>query len=242
MSYTAADDEILNGIVEMLWADAWASHVEECGCHNISGCEITEVMPVPPQEAVDMGYALASLVVEKHGKTLSSMFADACYIDGLNASDRKLQSRFGNCIAFEAMGSGVSWEDDYSRPALSKYVHFENCDLMMHADETCEECRLVVHVGSRDEYTDEEGNVHSEPGPGRMGTIVLDVYAKDYRQAKAWADRHQSIDGSSWETARDLDGLVYTITYDRPGLIADLRAEGYTLDLSDYDGECEVES
>lgn len=235
--FTAADDEILNGIVEILWGDAWASHVEECGCHDISGCEITAVMPVPPQEAVDAGYALASIVVEKHGKSLSQLFGAACEVDGLDVNDRKLQTRFGNCIAWEAMGAGVSWADDYSVTALDHYVHFDNCDLMIHADTTCEECNLTVEVRSSDEWTDEEGNTHSEPGPGRVNTVYLDVYAKDYRQAKAWADRHQSADGTNWETARDLDGLVYTIVHDYPELVQHLREEGYRLDLSEYHGD-----
>jgi hypothetical protein len=47
--------------------------------------------------------------------------------------------------------------------------------------------------------------------------------------AELWAEHQQSIDGSSWEC-----DPVYTMLVDRPGLVSDLRAEGYELDLTEY--------
>ena len=52
--------------------------------------------------------------------------------------------------------------------------------------------------------------------------------------AHEWADSDQTIDGSSWETARDMPGFAYTIICNRPGLVAELEAEGYRLNLSQY--------
>lgn len=52
--------------------------------------------------------------------------------------------------------------------------------------------------------------------------------------AHQWADNDQCIDGSSWETASDMPGFAYTILTDRPSLVEELRAEGYSLDLSEY--------
>jgi hypothetical protein len=132
------------------------------------------------------------------------------------------------------MGAGVSWADDHDTHALSHRTYTETSDLQSFAEEQCGCMKLTVHVGSRDEYTDVDGNTHSEWAIGRQGTVMLDVHARSHSHAEAWANRHQTADGSSWETADDLGGLVYNITYDHPGLIADLESEGYDLDLSEY--------
>jgi hypothetical protein len=60
-------------------------------------------------------------------------------------------------------------------------------------------------------------------------TINLHAY---YDHAKVWADWDQTIDGSSWEC--DGSDFIYNILYWRPGLIDELKAEGYSLDQSVY--------
>ena len=52
--------------------------------------------------------------------------------------------------------------------------------------------------------------------------------------AHEWARWDQTIAGSSWETPRDMPGYGYTILANYPGLVKELRAEGYALDLSEY--------
>jgi hypothetical protein len=52
--------------------------------------------------------------------------------------------------------------------------------------------------------------------------------------AHEWARWDQTIAGSSWETARDMPGYAYTILVNDPGLVRELRAEGYALELSEY--------
>lgn len=51
--------------------------------------------------------------------------------------------------------------------------------------------------------------------------------------ADLWADHDQTIDGSTWES--DGSDFAYTILCDRPNLVAELREEGYKLDLSEYE-------
>jgi len=52
--------------------------------------------------------------------------------------------------------------------------------------------------------------------------------------AHAWADNDQTIAGASWETARDMPEYAYTVLSWYPTLIADLKKDGYRLDLSEY--------
>lgn len=81
------------------------------------------------------------------------------------------------------------------------------------------------------------------PSSGRRGTtrplkIFLDnledrngmvlVTCRDGQRAKV---EHQSIDGTRWEADGDFG---YAMIEDRPGLVADLKAEGYEVDESEY--------
>ena len=59
------------------------------------------------------------------------------------------------------------------------------------------------------------------------GTVT--VYCDD----KPAAVHDQSIDGAMWEAPADLD-VAYACISDRPGLVADLKEEGYEVDTSAY--------
>lgn len=52
--------------------------------------------------------------------------------------------------------------------------------------------------------------------------------------AQKWAENDMSISGSSWETPHDMPNVAYAMIADYPGLVNDLRAEGYKLDVSEY--------
>lgn len=55
------------------------------------------------------------------------------------------------------------------------------------------------------------------------------------RGADKWADNDQYIAGSSWETPRDMPNFAYAMPVNHDGLVAELRKEGYKLDLSEYE-------
>lgn len=57
--------------------------------------------------------------------------------------------------------------------------------------------------------------------------------------AGAWAKRQQSIGGSSWE--RDGSDFAYAMPCDHAGLVAELEAEGYVLNLDDYSPPSEAQ-
>jgi hypothetical protein len=53
--------------------------------------------------------------------------------------------------------------------------------------------------------------------------------------AQEWADWDGHIGGSSWDTPSDMPDFAYAMPCDYPGLVEALRAEGYELDLSNYE-------
>jgi len=69
--------------------------------------------------------------------------------------------------------------------------------------------------------------------PSAIGRNVTAYAEGPY--AHEWADWDGYIAGSSWETPSDMPGTAYACPCDHPGLVAELRAEGYKLDLSDYE-------
>jgi len=141
---TDTREEIIRGIATIFWASGWADHVEEHGCHDLSGCEITAEMPEIPQDAWDHARKLASGVEAESRATLPTLYQRA--IDADAAEDIEADShrtgpeRFGECLAYAAMGAGVSWEDDHAEvPGLE--VPFDGgtavCDLMGYAESMC---------------------------------------------------------------------------------------------------------
>lgn len=73
--------------------------------------------------------------------------------------------------------------------------------------------------------------------------VMAEVEGPD---AHRWADHDGYIGGSSWETPRDMTGFAAMLC-NHSGLVAELRAAGYDLDLSEYsepiqscdDADCE---
>lgn len=150
-----ASDTFVRGMATILWADAWANHAEEHDCVNLSGCEVTEYMPEIPEMAWRMAERLAGMIEQANDLNLA-----ACYASAMRAMGREdlthpdyhdaTALRFGECLAWEAMGAGVSWEDDHPpfliyggvcKPDREMTIpHFEAFDLQLHADDTCEVC------------------------------------------------------------------------------------------------------
>ena len=145
-----ASDTFVRGIATILWGDAWASHCEEHNCVNLSGCKVEDHMPPIPEVAWRMAERLAGMIEGVNG-SLAVCFAAAMRAEG--KPDLEHESfhddtalRFGECLAWRAMGAGVSWEDDHAAfmlptypPREMKFPHFENYELQLYAGETCKE-------------------------------------------------------------------------------------------------------
>jgi hypothetical protein len=104
--------EILKGMVEIFWGSAWVDHVEDVKCQNLSGAEITEVMPEPPKYA----YKLAKKALKKLVKANSNFKIEILYQKALRNIPKNKKSlaknsspiRFGNCLALRN-----AWNRDF---------------------------------------------------------------------------------------------------------------------------------
>lgn len=142
---------VIEGIASVLWGEAWATHAEEHECCNLSGCEITSIMPPIPWRAWLASARLLREVEKAHGTDVETILRRAEEMDaneGISRPYRRYQDasdmprRFGECIAFESMGSGVSWTDDHAEIPFYEVPQDYGtrvCDLRFLADVTCEE-------------------------------------------------------------------------------------------------------
>lgn len=141
------EDAIALGVAEILWGDAWATHAEETGCTDLRGTEICSIMPEMTKAAwITAGRIIgqvetATTVPGQYipHTNMFFLFREVLKLDGINPDhgcidpDKFLQlaQRFGNCLAYESMGAGVSWEDDHAAvpwldvPSNENDLHFE---------------------------------------------------------------------------------------------------------------------
>lgn len=142
--------EILDGMATILWGSAWADHADEHRCSNLSGCEITEVMPPIPDMVRKNAIELAAAIEKESHASLDELYArseKACAeYPGRTESrpcpyagpGKHTPERFGECLAWEAMGAGVSWDDDHATVSGLKFPFFEPCEIRDYADSTCD--------------------------------------------------------------------------------------------------------
>lgn len=169
------DCEFINGMAECFWASAWADHCEEAGCYNLSGCEITQHMPEVPELAYRLAHRVAGRIEVRAKYGLASLFALACKADGLPEPTHEdyhseLANRFGWCLAYAAMGSGVAWEDDHAGFAELDVDLYgtEGCgevsmDLQCYAADECEHCEEDHDDGG---LSDEQERAHERKQMG----------------------------------------------------------------------------
>lgn len=88
----------------------WPANEEHISNDPGMGAELTEIAPETPSDAIEWANRLI-LAVECHGrKDIRDIYCRATA--GL-VGERVTPERFGNCIAFAACGTGVSWRDDH---------------------------------------------------------------------------------------------------------------------------------
>ena len=92
--------------------DDWPTDVEHVSNDPGMGAELTEIAPDTPSDAVEWANRLI-LAVECHSKRdIRDSYLEAA--KGRDGHSREpTPARFGNCIAFTACGTGVSWTDDH---------------------------------------------------------------------------------------------------------------------------------
>lgn len=138
-------EQVIEAMASTLWALAWADHVEETGCTNLSGCEITEHMPEVPEAAEKAARTLASKLAQCGERLdVGELFRRAQMADGRSPDDDpwgRRSERFGHCVALQALGHGVSWSDDHEPcrelDAALKGLGYYEVDLLADAEQAC---------------------------------------------------------------------------------------------------------
>ena len=140
---------ILASMARTLWVAAYADEVEERAAEGDeaadsamarNGADWMVIAPETPDEARTMAAKLCVEVEQLNGRTLEDGFTVALVADLLgrvpsrarsihrespvDAADR-LADTFGHYLAMQALGHGVSWEDDHAEMPL-KLPYFSN--------------------------------------------------------------------------------------------------------------------
>lgn len=145
--------DIRLGMATIFWALAWADHVdgERHDCTNLSGVAIENVMPPIPEEAYALARTLCFGVESANGKFIERLYQEALEADiaaygpgGAKEAD-STPLRFGECLAYEAMGHGVGWDDDHAKVEWT-LPHIENFELMLLAGDRCQREGRPRHV------------------------------------------------------------------------------------------------
>lgn len=137
-------DPIIHGMAEILWGSAWADHVEETRCCNLSGCEITSIMPPIGESAHRIAEYVRGRIEERNGCGVWSLCRQARIADAVKAGEGPIDptesppddyaQRFGNCLMWMAMGAGVSWFDDHAKFPLKVPLCAEDSSSDLESD------------------------------------------------------------------------------------------------------------
>lgn len=123
-------NDIVEGCASILWAMAWADHAYETGCYSLSGCEITEHMPPIPDEAYLHAAKIVGMYEQASGLDIHALLWACLTADGIDAEEEweDYAERFGQCLAFMATGTGVSWFDDHAKYEKMPRVYADSLD------------------------------------------------------------------------------------------------------------------
>lgn len=124
LDHIEGEGAVIEGCAAVLWATVWADIAEESGTYQLSGCDITAHMPAIPE----LAYELASKVMAdmlllngRAGVTVGDLLTRALRADIASGANSEgiphfdvYATRFGECMAYAAMGAGVSWGDDHA--------------------------------------------------------------------------------------------------------------------------------
>lgn len=122
------NDDIRNGMAALFWNSAWADYQEELGRlgephANLSGVNIYGVSDEPDETQCEELRAHVQRVVEeieyKNSASLDELLDRATAADDAEADP----TRFGECLAYMSMGSGVSWFDDHEHFEIEVPYH-----------------------------------------------------------------------------------------------------------------------
>ena len=112
--------EIIDSCAWMLWANAWITLQEDPESeisdrvHPGPGGSWDPLVPAVPASMTAWAGRLIASIERQNGAPIEQLYARAIALPGKRYSEREpTPERFGNCRAYEMIGAGVSWGDDY---------------------------------------------------------------------------------------------------------------------------------
>lgn len=118
----SSGNAIIDAMATILWGSAWADAYEEAG-GSLSGMKIEDVMPPVPMAAIVDAARLAGQIEQMNDRNIHVLLYAAASADakerGGNADDLfhddDYTQLFGECLAWQSTGNGVSWFDDHAK-------------------------------------------------------------------------------------------------------------------------------
>lgn len=134
-------EAIEDGVTTMLWGEAWGAHVDEHKCASLGGGRLEDVMPPPPDEAIDAAKKLIAAYEEANGVNVSTLYEQALAADEKDETVDPEDSEpdaFGGDLVFMSLGTDMSWFDEHAEFPLV-IPEFDNSALRKLADSQCAE-------------------------------------------------------------------------------------------------------
>lgn len=126
------EKQFITGIAHCLWSMAWADWADQTGAEHTGQCEITDIMPDIPQQAIIQAINIAGLICGANAgpgddyiyRGVSELVQKAADADKVDSEEIDHQE-FGFDLCMQVLGSGVSWFDNHERFDL-KLPYMEN--------------------------------------------------------------------------------------------------------------------
>lgn len=118
--------DIIDSCAWMLWANAWIDYNENLESddptrmHPPAGGSWDPLVPAVPNEVKLGALKLIEVIERLNHKDIAQLYADAANLSEAEHSDDNTPSptpeRYGECLAYHAIGAGASWMDDHPDP------------------------------------------------------------------------------------------------------------------------------
>lgn len=113
-------NEIIRHAARALFASAWADYQERAPDGvNMSGCEILDIAPETPIEALRAAVRLVRRVERMNGERIDATLERAAGLPDRYADRDCDPEHFGHYLAMQAMGTGVGLESVCDHDALA---------------------------------------------------------------------------------------------------------------------------
>jgi len=159
------DEEIIDGMARCLFVNAWADYAEENLDANFSQMELMDVAPETPPESFEKAKKLYNEIEDMNNVDLIEFVPP-----GIDPDEGFDKENFGHYLCMEALGHGVSWQDDHEDHGL-QLPHTE-----AYADMDFEEATLrQMYTDFDKDFPEDEYIFDSEP-----------VYEKESKKEAAY--------------------------------------------------------